>query len=55
MLCPQYRGKCHDTDETMIRDDIYKRGDMSETNITIRGETCNMIRRYHISKENETC
>jgi len=33
----------------------YKGGDMSETNITIRGETCNVDKRCHMFKESETC
>ena len=28
---------------------------MSETNITIRDETCNVDKEYHMSKESETC
>ena len=33
----------------------YKRGDMSETNITIRDETCNVDKGCHMFKESETC
>ena len=47
MLCPQYRGRCHDVDETEIRM-TYKRGDMSETNITIKDETCNVDKGCHM-------